>query len=322
MILIDILMPVYEEGERVWPVLDSLLEKVRTPFRVLICYDDEGDSTLGALERYERRDELDMVLVKNRGQGAYEAIETGFQFSNTDAVVVLPADDTHNAGILDEMIAHFEAGAALVCASRFMKGGRMKGCRWQKALLVRTASLSLYYLGRLSSHDASNGFRLFSRRVLDGIEIETKKGFAFSLELLVKCHRLGWSVAEVPAKGIERNEEKSRFQIIKWLPIYLRWYFYGLATTFFRLGSDKSAGQKNTRLSAPPVWQVAAGDILWYNAFWNHRIRRIILHLKKVMFCRRPSILKYCRSSGIVAISAARAVAAFWWDCARVKPRL
>lgn len=250
---IDILIPVYDEGENIWPMLDSLLDEVATPFRILLCYDHDGDSTIDALKRYARRDELDLIPVKNKGQQVWGAIETGFQLSDAEAVLVMPADDTYNAGMIDEMVARYEAGAALVCASRFIKGGCMKGCRWQKALPVRLASWTLYHLGRLPTHDATSGFRLFNRRLLDAIEIESKKGFAFSLELLVKCHRLGWPVAEVPAKWFEREEGKSRFQILKWLPIYLRWYFYGFATTLFRFKSKGPHHHRQTALSADPV---------------------------------------------------------------------
>ena len=33
---------------------------------------------------------------------------------------------------------------------------------------------------------------------------------------------------------IERQDGRTRFQVIRWLPAYLRWYFYAFATTFLR----------------------------------------------------------------------------------------
>jgi hypothetical protein len=69
---------------------------------------------------------------------------------------------------------------------------------------------------------------------LDSIEIESTAGFAYSLELLVKCHRLGWRIAELPAKWFERSARASRFRIIAWLPLYLRWVGYAFETTYLR----------------------------------------------------------------------------------------
>ena len=85
-----------------------------------------------------------------------------------------------------------------------MVGGSMVGCPWLKALFVRVGNFTLYHLARLPTQDASNGFRLFSRRTMDEIVIESDRGFCYSIELLVKCHRLGWQIGEVPARWIKR----------------------------------------------------------------------------------------------------------------------
>ena len=108
----------------------------------------------------------------------------------------------------------------------------MVGCRWFKATLVRVAAFVLYHVARVPTHDPTNGFRLFSKRVIREIPIESTAGFAFSMELLVKAHRRGWKIAEVPASWFERKQGKSRFRILRWLPIYLRWFFYAFATVF------------------------------------------------------------------------------------------
>jgi len=134
-------------------------------------------------------------------------------------------------------VARIREGAEIVVASRFVPGGYMRDCPWLKAALVRSSSWALYHVARLPSRDASNGFRLFSRRVIDSIPIESKVGFAYSIELLVKAHRLGWKVVDVPAGWQERRTGRSRFAVIKWLPQYLEWFGYAFATTYLRRGA-------------------------------------------------------------------------------------
>jgi dolichol-phosphate mannosyltransferase len=153
-------------------------------------------------------------------------------------VLVFPADDDYNAPRVDALVDAFRAGADIVTASRFIPGGRMEGCPWLKATLVRLSAFALCHVARVPSHDASNGLRLFSRRVLDTIPIESKNGFAYSIELLVKCHRLGWRVSEVPVHWYERKHGSSRFQVINWLPDYLPWFSYAFKTTYLRLGPE------------------------------------------------------------------------------------
>ena len=149
-------------------------------------------------------------------------------------MIVYPADDLLNINIIDQMYVAFVNNNDVVVASRFMKGGSMKGCPLVKSILVRLASSTLYFLSSIPVRDASNGFRLFSRRLLESVNVESKVGFAYSLELLVKCNRLKLKIFEIPAQWEERSEGESRFMIFKWLPEYLKWYFYGLSTTWLK----------------------------------------------------------------------------------------
>ena len=68
------------------------------------------------------------------------------------------------------------------------------------------------------------------------VDIESKVGFAYCLELLAKCNRLQLKIFEIPAQWEERSEGSSRFKILKWLPGYLKWYFYRLGTVWLKKG--------------------------------------------------------------------------------------
>ena len=233
--LLDIVIPVYNEGPNILATLGALAREVRTPARVLICYDFEGDDTLPAVrDNPTAYAGLDVSFVRNSGRGAHAAVMAGFAASSAPIVVVYPADDDFNAAIMDRMVALVRGGCDIVCASRFLPGGTMEGCPWLKATLVRTAAFTLHNFAALPTKDPTSGFRMFSRRVIEQIEVESNEGFCYSIELLVKAHRLGWRVGEVPARWFERKHGASRFRVLKWLPAYLRWYRYAFATTYLR----------------------------------------------------------------------------------------
>ncbi len=233
---LEIVVPIYNEGEQVIKLLGKFETHIKTKFRVLLCYDLEDDNI------FKYKNELksfnfEVILVKNPLIGPCEAIKAGLNYGKSDCVIVYPADDFLNINILDQMFRSFKDNNDVVVASRFVTGGSMKGCPLIKSILVRTASTTLYFLSSIPVKDASNGFRLFSRRLLNTISIESKVGFAYSLELLAKCNRLKFNISEVPAQWEERSEGSSRFKIFKWLPEYLRWYCYGLITTWLRKGT-------------------------------------------------------------------------------------
>jgi dolichol-phosphate mannosyltransferase len=232
---IDLIIPVYNEGANILATLGALAREVRTPTRVLICHDTEDDDTLPAVRNNpDVYAGLDIVFVRNPGRGAHAAVLAGFAASTASIVVVYPADDDFNAGIIDRMAALLREGCDVVCASRFIPGGTMQGCPWLKSALVRTAAFTLHYIAGVPVRDPTSGFRMFSRRVIEQIDIESDQGFCYSIELLVKAHRLGWRTGEVPALWFERQYGSSRFRVLKWLPAYLRWYRYAFATTLLR----------------------------------------------------------------------------------------
>lgn len=236
---LDIVIPVYNEGSNIVSVLRALADAVKTPARVLICYDMPEDDTLPAIRANpDAHRGLPVDFVRNPGRGAHAAVMAGFAASTAPLVVVYPADDDFNTGIVDRMVElarpDRDTRCDIVCASRFMPGGTMQGCPWLKAVLVRMAAFTLHHVARLPTHDATSGFRLFSRRVVERIAVESGQGFCYSIELLVKVHRLGWRIGEVPALWFERKHGASRFRVLKWLPAYLRWYGYAFATTMLR----------------------------------------------------------------------------------------
>jgi dolichol-phosphate mannosyltransferase len=231
---LDFVIPVYNEGENILPVLESLKKGIRTPFRVLICYDSDDDNTLAALREYNP-ETFEILPVKNRyRRGPHGAVLSGFDASTAPAVLMIPADDDYNAAAFQAMYDEFKHGNDIVCASRFIPGGCMESCPLIKAFLVRSAAFTLRHLAFLPTHDPTNGLRLFSRRVIETIAIESTQGFTYSIELLVKVHRLGWKISEVPVRWFERKKGQSRFRVFKWMIPYLRWYFYAFETTYLR----------------------------------------------------------------------------------------
>jgi len=239
---LDIVIPVYNEGRNILATLGALARSLTTPARVLICYDRADDDTLAAIKDSPHAyADLPVELVRNAGRGAHGAVMTGFAASTAPFVLMCAADDDYNAPRLDGMVTLAKEGCDIVCASRFMPGGGMVGAPLLKAALLRSANFTLHHLARLPTRDASNGFRLFSRRVIDRIVVESDQGFCYSIELLVKVHRLGWRIGEVPMQWFERQHGESRFRVLKWLPAYLRWYGYAFATTYLRRGAHTVA---------------------------------------------------------------------------------
>src|SRR5689334_17350537 len=147
---LDIVIPVHNEGRNIAATLSSLATSVKTPARVLICYDQPDDDTLPVVgANSQTYAGLPVALVRNRDRGPHSAVMTGFAASPAPFVLMYPADDHTNGAMLDTMVALARGGCDIVCASRFMPGGAMVGCPALKAALVRAGNFTLRHFARL-----------------------------------------------------------------------------------------------------------------------------------------------------------------------------
>jgi dolichol-phosphate mannosyltransferase len=227
---VSIVLPVYNEGANIEWVLRGIDEKVAArPREILIVYDFDEDDTLPAVRVLQ---ELipDLRLHKNQlGRGVLKAIQAGFAAASAPYLVVMMADGSDEPEVVDAMVARARAGADLVAGSRYMAGGHQQGGPLLKRTLSRLAGLTLHWLGGIPIHDPTSNFKLYSRRLLQQVTIESEAGFELALELTIKAHQLGCRIEEVPTTWRDRTAGESRFRFRAWLPHYLRWYWRGLA---------------------------------------------------------------------------------------------
>ncbi len=223
----DLVIPVYKE-KKILNLLDYVFSNSKKINNIFICYDEVEDETIKIIKKSKYIQNKNIKLIKNKFLGPCEAVKAGIRASTSEAVIVYPADDFENAELLDQMYTHYLKGYDIVCPSRFMKGGAIKNCPLIKYLIVKGVSLCLLYLSNLNIKDPTNGFRFFSRKIIEKIPIESKQGFAYSLELLVKAKKNNYKILEIPSKWLERNDRKSNFKIFKWSRQYLKWFFLAI----------------------------------------------------------------------------------------------
>jgi glycosyltransferase involved in cell wall biosynthesis len=226
----SVVVPVYNEAAVIGEFCRRARADLPPGYELLVCYDFAGDATVPAVEALPPDQKPDQVrfVLNTLGQGVRYAIDAGLRAAAAPVVVVMMADVSDDFAKVGEMVARAEAGADVVCASRYMKGGRQVGGPRFKKFLSRTAGLTLHWLAGLPTHDPTNSFKAYRTDFLRRTPIESTAGFCLGLELTVKAHRAGGRVEEVPAVWTDRTAGQSRFRLWAWLPHYLRWYWLAL----------------------------------------------------------------------------------------------
>jgi dolichol-phosphate mannosyltransferase len=229
---LSIVTPVYHEQDNIVRAMDGIRNNVKTPHEFLIVFDSDDDPTCQVVKAYIAKYKTKSIrLVKNcvgTNRGFLNALRSGFKEAKGDAVVVMMADLCDDPADIDKMYQLFTEGTDVVCASRYVKGGRQMGSPFVKRTLSRLAGLSLYYLRRLPIHDVTNNFKLYRRDVLTGIQLQGEGGFEIAMEITTKAYKQGYVLRELPTIWRDREAGEAKFNLRKMLPRYLRWYLFAL----------------------------------------------------------------------------------------------
>jgi dolichol-phosphate mannosyltransferase len=224
---LTVVIPVYNEGagfEDLWCELDTHLQ---FPFRALVVYDFDEDNTVPAVQEVIARAETRLSLVKNSvRRGVVGALLTGFRVAGNGPLLVVMADLSDDLAQVGRMLELYRQGYDVVVGSRYMKGGRIVNGPVLKQGLSRMAGVSLHWLRRIPTHDATNAFKIYDGAMLKTFALESQRGFELNLEITVKAFLAGYRIVEIPSVWRDRTQGKSKFKLWAWLPHYLRWYFY------------------------------------------------------------------------------------------------
>lgn len=230
--LISIVAPVYNEAENIVEFLAGIAANIHEPHEILIVYDFPEDNTLPVIAAMQPQNPHVRLVPNTLGKGVLNAIKAGFAAAQGDVVVFMASDIADDPRDVPEMVRLVRAGADVAAGSRYMPGGRQIGGPVFKQFLSRMAGVSLHYLAGLPTHDATNNFRAYSRRVI-ALPIESEASFALGIELILKAHWNGWKIAQVPTTWQDRRAGASRFKMWAWIPQYLHWYLLGLRRARF-----------------------------------------------------------------------------------------
>lgn len=223
---VSIVIPVYNEGEDVVPVLNRLFESVSIRCEVLVVFDSMDDTTVPVLNDYAAREPRVRPVLNTYGRGPGNAIHFGIDTAAAPVVVVTMADGCDDPSQIDELTRLVERGVVVAAASRYARTGQQVGGPALKGLMSRLAGLSLFWIARVGTRDATNSFKAYSAEFVRCAGIESDQGFEIGIELVAKARRARLPVAEIPTIWLDRTVGESNFKVWSWLPRYLKWYRY------------------------------------------------------------------------------------------------
>lgn len=194
---------VLNEGERIRRQLARMAPYASLLDVVVV----DGGSTDGALDAALLERHHVRALLVNRGAAGLSAqMRVGLAWAlreGYDGVVTIDGNDKDDPAALPAFVAALERGVDHVQGSRYVPGGVAVNTPLRRAFAVRLLHAPLISLAaRRRYTDTTNGFRAYSRRLLEDPRVAPFRDefvrYELHYYLAIRAARLGYKVLEVP----------------------------------------------------------------------------------------------------------------------------
>lgn len=208
-----VLVPTYNEAENVVSIVDRL--RLSVPQVHILVIDDASPDGTGALaDSIAARDSHVNVLHRTKKNGLGAAYLDGFGWGLSRGytlLVQLDADGSHQPEQLASLLTAADS-ADVVMGSRWVPGGAIENWPWHRRALSRGGSLYSRLLLGLPQRDATGGYRVYSARALERMDLSSvdSLGYCFQIEMLLHAVRANLRVIEVPITFVERVRGSSK----------------------------------------------------------------------------------------------------------------
>jgi dolichol-phosphate mannosyltransferase len=205
-----VIIPTYNEKENIEKIIRVVLG-LEDGFNILIVDDGSPDGTAEIVKGLQTEFPERLFMVQRKGkQGLGTAYIYGFKWAlekDYDYICEMDADFSHNPEDLPRLLEACKGGADLAIGSRYCKGISVVNWPIGRVIMSYYASKYVRTVLRVKIYDATAGFNMYSRRLLDAIDFDRirMKGYGFQIEMKYNAYKLGYKIEEVPIIFVDRK---------------------------------------------------------------------------------------------------------------------
>lgn len=208
-----VVIPTYNERENLERLADKVLAQDNS-ISILIVDDNSPDGTGDLADKMAVNNSRITVLHRKGKLGLGSAYREGFRLAlgqDADFIIEMDADFSHDPEVLPSFLEKM-SDYDLVIGSRYLNGVSVVNWPIRRLILSYFASVYTRTITGLKISDCTSGFKCFSRRVLEEIDLDTIKsdGYSFQIEMNFRCVQRGFRVGEVPIIFIDRHAGSSK----------------------------------------------------------------------------------------------------------------
>lgn len=211
---VSIVVPTYNEAKNVEQLASEIEDSIGDiyDYEIIFVDDNSPDGTAKIVSSMAKSQQNIHLIVRSGKLGLASAVVEGFNSSNSEYLVMMDSDLSHDPRHLIDVIRGLKHND-IVVGSRTVKGGQTIGWPKRRVISSKFATLLAKVILGLKTGDLTSGFAGFRRDTY--IEVLPRlrpRGFKLVLEILVKAapHT---RVKEVPITFTDRVSGQSKFSM-------------------------------------------------------------------------------------------------------------
>ena len=208
-----IISPTYNEHKNVAMLIEKIF-KIDSNYHLLIVDDNSPDGTAKIVQDLQLTYPNLHLEIRNKKDGLGKAYIFGFKWAlarNYEVIAQMDADMSHHPKEIAKMIKLLD-NHDVVIGSRYING--VSVVNWPIRRLVISYGANLY--SRIATgmplKDATGGYKVWSKKVLESIELDKVRssGYSFQIEMNFRAWIKGYSLVEHPIIFIDRTIGESK----------------------------------------------------------------------------------------------------------------
>ncbi|RUT78176.1 polyprenol monophosphomannose synthase [Ancylomarina longa] len=210
-----VIIPTYNEKENIEAIIRKVFS-LEIAFDILIIEDNSPDGTADIVKNLQN-EFTDLYMVERKGKlGLGTAYISGFKWAlerDYEYVFEMDADFSHNP---EDLVRLYDAcaskGGDMAIGSRYVSGVNVVNWPMGRVLMSYFASKYVRIVTGMNIHDATAGFKCYTRKVLETINLDKIrfKGYAFQIEMKFTTWKFGFNIIEVPIIFTDRTQGTSK----------------------------------------------------------------------------------------------------------------
>ena len=210
-----VIIPTYNEKENIERIIRKVFS-LDGGYEILIIDDGSPDGTAGIVKSLQPEFRERLHIIERAGKlGLGTAYITGFKWvlsHGYDYIFEMDADFSHDPDDLPRLLEACKEGEGVSIGSRYSDGISVVNWPIGRIIMSYYASVYVRTVLRMKVYDCTAGFKCYSRRVLEAIDLDNvrMKGYGFQIEMKYTAWKLGFPIREVPVIFVNRKAGSSK----------------------------------------------------------------------------------------------------------------